>query len=223
MKTYFKLPILVINFKQESRSFLIIRNAKLIQVAIIDVSYARSQWRKNKRKEYNNERFTWLRAARASAMATLAMLAGILFFLQRVWSCFLERVWKSIVERRTKERHNTKQGVLGAAIEWVKSVGIGWGYLYVLCVGWSDPTLENMTVRASFWILNFEFLDLGLSLGLRMSLIGVSWSPSDFNLITLFLVNSLCSKDIHAINQFNTDAAIIKISTLKPKNIKKKL
>lgn len=156
MKTYFKLPILVINFKQESRSFLIIRNAKLIQVAIIDVSYARSQWRKNKRKEYNNERFTWLRAARASAMATLAMLAGILFFLQRVWSCFLERVWKSIVERkRTKD---TKQDVLGIEgwmrREWVKSIGIGWGYLYVLRVGWSDTTLDNMTVRASFWNLN---------------------------------------------------------------------
>jgi len=41
-------------------------------------------------------------------MATLVMLAGILFFLQRVCSCFREREWKSIDER-TKE---TKQGVL---------------------------------------------------------------------------------------------------------------
>lgn len=33
-------------------------------------------------------------------MATLVRLAGILFFLQRVWRSFRERLWKSMAKRK---------------------------------------------------------------------------------------------------------------------------
>lgn len=36
------------------------------------------------------------RAWRASAIATLVMLAGMRFFLQRVWRSLLARLWKSM-------------------------------------------------------------------------------------------------------------------------------
>nr|GMC60860.1 hypothetical protein Iba_chr02bCG14600 [Ipomoea batatas] len=42
------------------------------------------------------------RALRALAMATLVMLAGILFTLQRAWSSLLVRVWKSMDENRDR-------------------------------------------------------------------------------------------------------------------------
>lgn len=47
-------------------------------------------------KGIDRQMLTISRAARASAMATLVMFAGILFFLHRAWRSLLLRLWKSI-------------------------------------------------------------------------------------------------------------------------------
>lgn len=104
------------------------------------------------------KKITCCRALRASAMATLVMLAGILLFLQRAWSSFLERLWKSITQNSQNKVFWVVEDLDAKEerVEAMRQEGNGWRGI---CKRDVEETLGKVTVGA--WNLNFEF-GLGL-------------------------------------------------------------